>query len=94
MHIFLINMMIPTKGANAENGRKNLKTVCQWEIVCNREGDFVVQERALDKEGNLVFCYNRTQTEEPNKVISTYADEYGFPIILRDSCYFLFAHNV
>ena len=85
---YILNQYDDTdKGANAKMVEK-LKTVCQWEIVCNREGDFVVQERALDKEGNLVFCYNRTQTEEPNKVISTYADEYGFPIILRDSCYF------
>lgn len=75
------------KGADAKMAEK-LKTVCQWETVSNQEGNFVVQERALDKEGNLVFCYNRTQTEDPNQVISTYSDEYGFPIILRDSCYF------
>lgn len=75
------------KGADAEMAKK-LQTVCQWEIVGNQEGNFVVQERALDKERNLVFCYNRTQTENPNKVISTYSDEYGFPITLRDSCYF------
>lgn len=85
---YILNQYDDTdKGADAAMVEK-LKTVCQWEMVYNKEGNFVIQELAKDKEGDLVFAYNRTQTDEPNKVISTYADEYGFPIILRDSCYF------
>lgn len=85
---YILNQYDDTdEGADAKMVEQ-LKTVCQWEMVGNREDNFVVQERALDKEGNLVFSYNRTQTEDPHKVISTYSDEYGFPIILRDSCYF------
>lgn len=88
MGAYILNQYDYTdKGADNEMMEK-LKAICQWEMVYNQEGNFVIQELAKDKEGNLVFAYNRTQTDEPNKVISTYADEYGFPIILRDSCYF------
>lgn len=75
------------KGADEEMVEK-LKTVCQWEFISNPGGNFVVQERALDKDGNVVFVYNRSSTDDPSMVISTYTDEYGFPLMLRDSTYF------
>ena len=64
-----------------------LWTVCQWEFVTDRTGSFVVQERALNTEGGIVYTFNRSKTDKPNKVLSTYMDEFGFPIVLRDSIY-------
>lgn len=64
-----------------------LKSTCQWEFVRNESGLFVVQERYLNKEGNLIVANNRALTND-NKVINTYVDDYGFPLLLRDSIYF------
>ena len=75
------------EGADSEMIQK-LMQVCKWELIADKDGDFVIQEQALDKDGNLVYSYNKSKTKDKNKVISTYTDEYGFPIILRDSCYF------
>lgn len=68
--------------------KEKLLQVCKWEFIADKDGDFVIQEQALDKDGNLVYSYNKSKTKDKNKVISTYTDEYGFPIVLRDSCYF------
>lgn len=88
MGAYILNQYDDTdKGADQKMVEK-LKTVCQWEFVCNQGSDFVVQERALDEKGNLVFTYDRSQTKDPYKVISSYSDDYGFPLILRDSTYF------
>ena len=75
------------KGAD-DAMKEKLLQVCKWEFIADKDGDFVIQEQALDKDGNLVYSYNKSKTKDKNKVISTYTDEYGFPIILRDSCYF------
>ena len=88
MGAYILNQYDDTdKGADQKMVEK-LKTVCQWEFVCNQGSDFVVQERALDEKGNLVFTYNRSQTKDSYKVISTYSDDYGFPLMIRDSAYF------
>ena len=67
---------------------EKLKTVCQWEFVPDMTKSFLLQERALDKNGNLIYSYNRSKTNHPQKVLGTYTDDFGFPIILRDSLYF------
>lgn len=74
------------KGAD-EDMRQILLTVCQWEMIPDRSGNFVVQERALDKDGKIIFCYNRNRQDDTH-VISMYADEMGFPLMFRDSNYF------
>ena len=85
---YILNQYDDTDEGADETMKEKIKTICQWEFVCNQDGNFVVQERALDKEGNLIFIYNRSATSNPQKVISTYTDDYGFPLMLRDSAYF------
>lgn len=66
---------------------EELKTVCQWLFVRNENGDFIVQEQSLNKDGKLIVSNNRALTND-GKVINTYVDDYGFPVMLRDSIYF------
>ena len=88
MGAYILNQYDETdKGAESDMVEK-LKTVCKWEFVCNQDGNFVVQERAINKDENVVFVYNRSATNDAKVVISTYTDEYGFPLLLRDSTYF------
>ena len=85
---YILNQYDDTDQGADKKMVEKLKTVCQWEFICNQGSDFVVQERALDEKGNLVVTYNRSQTSDPYKVISSYSDDYGFPLMLRDSTYF------
>lgn len=74
-------------GANAEWVEK-LKTVCQWEYIGDSEGNEVIQERALDKDRNVIFCYNIVKVKENKNDGSTiysgsYTDAFALPIFMR-----------
>lgn len=85
---YILNQYDDTDSTADRKMKEKLSQVCKWRFIPDRSGEFVVQEQAMDKFGNIVFSYNRSKTKDENKVISTYMDETGFPIILRDSCYF------
>ena len=75
------------RGANADWVEK-LKTVCQWEYIGDSEGKEVIQERALDKDKNVVFCYNIVKVKENKKDGSSiysgsYSDAFALPIFMR-----------
>ena len=67
-----------------ENLYEQLETACRWEFITNQERDFLVQIRARNEQGEVVYLFNRSQTRQSNKVICTYTDEYGFPLFLKD----------
>lgn len=74
-------------GANADWVEK-LKTVCQWEYIGDSEGKEIIQERALDKDRNVVFCYNIVKVKENKDDGSTiysgsYTDAFALPIFMR-----------
>jgi len=74
-------------GANADWVEK-LKTVCQWEYIGDSEGKEVIQERALDKDRNIVLCYNIVKVKENKNDGSTiysgsYTDAFALPIFMR-----------
>lgn len=74
-------------GANADWVEK-LKTVCQWEYIGDAEGNEVIQERALDKDRNVVFCYNIVKVKENKNDGSavysgSYTDAFALPIFMR-----------
>lgn len=74
-------------GANADWVGK-LKTVCQWEYIGDSEGKEVIQERALDKDKNVVFCYNIVKVKEDKKdgssiFAGSYTDAFALPIFMR-----------
>lgn len=72
------------KGADEEM-KQQLQSVCRWELVADATGNFLVQERAYDQEGKLIYCYNRCQTDNPQQVVGTYTDGLGFPIRMRNN---------
>lgn len=74
-------------GANTEWMEK-LKTVCQWEYIGDTDGQEVIQERALDKDRNVVFCYNIVKVKEDKNDGSavysgSYTDAFALPIFMR-----------
>lgn len=69
------------KSANKE-WRKKLQTICKWEFIADPSGKEVLQERALDKEGNIIFIYSPVKVGE-NTYTGCYTDGWGMPIFLR-----------
>ena len=69
------------KGAN-EDWRQRLLTVCRWEFIGDPSGQNVIQERAMDSDGNIVYVYNPVQISK-NVFTGTYTDRWGMPIFMR-----------
>ncbi len=86
---YLLDQYDDTDSLANNEMRDKLKTVCKWDFTQNLEGNFLLQERGLDSLGNVVFCYNRTKTEDEKQIIATFTDELGFPIKLRDEYMFI-----
>lgn len=87
MSTYLVNHNDDTDDSADEDIMERLGTVVRWELLADADGKYCVQERAFDKDDNVIYCYNNTQTEDPSVFISTYVNEVGFPIMMRDSCY-------
>ena len=87
MSTYLVNHNDNTDDSADEDIMERLGTVVRWELLADADGKYCVQERAFDKDDNVIFCYNNTMTEDPSVFVSTYVNEVGFPIMMRDSCY-------
>lgn len=75
------------KEANAQWVDK-LKTVCQWQFIGDTDEKEVVQERALDENKNIVFCYNIVKVSENKRdgssmYAGSYTDAFALPIFMR-----------
>ena len=75
------------KGANTQWADK-LKTVCQWQFIGDTDEQDVVQERALDENKNIVFCYNIVKVSENKRdgssmYAGSYTDAFALPIFMR-----------
>lgn len=86
MSTYLVNHMDDTDNkADAEMLQK-LASVVKWILVPDDKRKYCLQEMAYGDNGNLVYTYANTMIHQDSLFISTYVNEYGFPIIMRDSC--------
>lgn len=65
---------------------------CIYEFISDPSGDAVVQERAYDKDRNLIYIFSRTpigrNKEGRRQYVGSYRDFYGLPAEMRlDSVY-------
>jgi hypothetical protein len=68
-------------GANTE-WKDKILTVCKWEIVSDASGKEVIQERALDSEGDVVYIFSPIKVGL-NEYTGSYMDSWGMPIFMR-----------
>lgn len=69
------------KGLNSD-WRDKLLTVCKWEIVADASGKEVIQERALDLEGDVIYIYSPVKVGK-NEYTGSFTDSWGMPIFMR-----------
>lgn len=66
---------------------EKLKTTCTFELIPDPSGTDIIQERALDKDGNIVYLFSRTPIGRDNngyeQYVGTYKDCYGLPAEMR-----------
>lgn len=67
-----------------QNWVEKLKEVTYWEFVGDPTGTRCIEERAYDKNENLVYSYFPIPIAD-DKVMGHYTDSYGEPVYLRNS---------
>ena len=77
----------------ADGIKGKLQMVCKWEFIKDPvDKDLVIQERAYDKNDNLVYAFNnnaivamsrkKSNEGKPKTIIGSYVDEQGLPLEL------------
>ena len=81
--VFLASDMVDKRLKGNSLARK-LSQVCQWEFVLDDSKKMVIQQKAYDRVGNLIysFCYsvNDFENEKLVKCMGMYIDANGYPI--------------
>lgn len=68
---------------------EKLGTSCVYEFIADPTGKRVVQERAYDKDGNIVYIFSRVPVDE-KQYIGSYKDSYGLPAEMRKDSLFTY----
>lgn len=66
-----------------EDWRRKLKTVAQWIQIPDLGGNLVVEERAYDAAGNMVYSFIPVLNAD-GRVTGSYNDAWGMPADLRE----------
>lgn len=82
MGTYVMNQLDDGDSVANEEWRDKLKTICQWSMIFDATGKNVVQERAYDGTGNLVYTYTPMKVSNCESV-GTYANCWGIPVNLR-----------
>lgn len=61
---------------------EKLKTCCIYEFVADPSGKVIIQERAYDKDMNLIYAFSRVPVGK-NTFVGSYKDSYGLPAEMR-----------
>ncbi|MBO4315679.1 MAG: hypothetical protein J5867_06945, partial [Prevotella sp.] len=72
------------KDESSKEWREKLNTVAQWLFIADLEGNEVMEERAYDKEGNLVYSFIPVRNAD-GRVIGSYNDAWGLPVDMREN---------
>ena len=61
---------------------EKLKTCCIYEFVADPSGKVIIQERAYDKDMNLIYAFSRVPVGK-RTFVGSYKDSYGLPAEMR-----------
>ena len=76
----------PENDTSEENRewRDKLSLVCQWYLTSDISGEHVVEERAYDKDGYMVYGFQPIHNGH-NRVVGSYINGYGYPVDIAES---------
>lgn len=70
--------------SNLSEWRKRFAEICQWYIASDLSGDNVVEERAYDKNGYMIYGFQPIKNGN-NRIVASYTDGYGYPIEIDEN---------
>lgn len=78
---------------------ERLKTACCYEFIADPSGEKILQERALDKDRNIIYIYSRTpigldSISGREQYIGTYKDCYGLLAEMRNDSNYTYGTSV
>ena len=68
---------------NSKEWIEKLNTVTQWFITSDLSGKEVVEERAYNKDGDLVYSFIPVKNTD-GRVTGSYNDAWGYPVDMRE----------
>lgn len=71
------------KDEDSKEWRERLNTVAQWLFIADLSGNEVVEERAYDKDGDLVYSFIPVRNAD-GRVTGSYNDAWGLPVDMRE----------
>jgi|GEM_PF-1556175 hypothetical protein len=71
---------------------EKLQSGCSYEFIADPSGKKIIQERAYDKDGNIVYTFSRVPitVEGKNYFIGSYKDSHGLPAEMRKDSLFTY----
>lgn len=68
---------------SSKEWRDKLATVAQWLFIGDLDGNEMLEERAYDKDGNLVYSFIPVRNAD-GRVTGSYNDAWGLPVDMRE----------
>lgn len=72
------------KDEGSKEWREKLSTVAQWLFIADLSGNVVVEERAYDKDGNLVYSFIPVINTD-GRMTGSYNDAWGLPVDMHEN---------
>ncbi|MDR1459044.1 MAG: hypothetical protein LBI60_02385, partial [Bacteroidales bacterium] len=82
---YLLSQYDDTDTTGNKEMRDKLRKICQWEFMADVTGDFVMEERAYDKDNKFIYSFKKTRLQNEKEVLGSFFDEFGLPVIMRDN---------
>ena len=79
--------------SNLSEWRKRFAEICQWYIASDLSGDNVVEERAYDKNGYMIYGFQPIKNGN-NRIVASYTDGYGYPIEIDENTNYTYGNVV
>ena len=79
---YVLDKQYDRDGRNAE-WRKRLQSVAQWIQIPGLDGNEMIEERAYDAEGNMMYSFLPVRNAD-GRVTGSYNDAWGMPADLRE----------
>lgn len=84
---YVLDKRFDSSSASNKQWVERLSTVAQWFLTTGIDEDVVVEERAYDSEGNMVYGYLPTRNAN-GRITGCYNDQWGLPVDMsEDSLY-------
>lgn len=89
---YILNSEPGTQEGNT-GWRDKLGKVCQWYMTSDLSGEYVVEERAYDEYGYMVYGFSLVRNGD-DRVVGSYINDYGYPVDIAESADYIYGNVI